>query len=318
MRNPRQDPHAPSVHELVMREADEMAREGVRPSADKLVARIGRGSKTTILKALDAWWDKALRRAVDPTPAKGIPREAYRLVLDLHERLEASIREREAARAQEVFAGQRHRLQQEADRAHRRAEQEAQRYLELKTEHVRLLEALEQQREAHAHATVRIEGLEATLGARGELIADLRADCKQLRQALDESKEAANAQREALHAAEAERLLERKAHSREQKSLEQRHRAAVKALEARLRKTASEKTREARAHAQERKAYQRLIEQSNRQISKLQEELKTTTLELHRQEKRASSLDRDLTKRTAPAGTKTRQSARTRKPRVRK
>ncbi len=51
-----------STQELVFDAADELLKEGTRPSQQNVRARIGKGSATTIHKALSSWWQQLSSR----------------------------------------------------------------------------------------------------------------------------------------------------------------------------------------------------------------------------------------------------------------
>ncbi|TXI09616.1 MAG: DNA-binding protein [Rhizobium sp.] len=69
--------------EQVFRSADELIAEGKRPTIDLIRQRLGSGSPNTVLRHLNAWWERLHRRLEAGKTNQDMPQEVYDLATGL-------------------------------------------------------------------------------------------------------------------------------------------------------------------------------------------------------------------------------------------
>ena len=96
-----------STYELVFEAADELLREGVRPSQQNVRARTGKGSATTIHKALNDWWQGLSARIYRTDENNELPEFLTSALLDIWNQAQQ--------RAQHQLFEQQKSIKEEAD-----------------------------------------------------------------------------------------------------------------------------------------------------------------------------------------------------------
>ncbi|OMH32698.1 DNA-binding protein [Motiliproteus sp. MSK22-1] len=96
-----------STYDLVFETADELLKEGIRPSQQNVRARTGKGSATTIHKALNDWWQGLSARIYPTDDSNELPEFLTSAVADIWNQAQQ--------RAQHQLLEQQKNLKQEAE-----------------------------------------------------------------------------------------------------------------------------------------------------------------------------------------------------------
>lgn len=115
-----------STVELVFEAADELLKEGVRPSQQNVRTRIGKGSATTIHRALNEWWQQLALRLQPQQEADGVPQALSQALAeiwhDAQQRARDQLSEQEAVIRQSLQK-EREQLDIQAQQAQQQAEE---------------------------------------------------------------------------------------------------------------------------------------------------------------------------------------------------
>ena len=92
-----------STRERAWLAADSLARQGIRPTADLILKELGRGSKSTVLSALNEWWPVFLQRSADSGRPDNVPPEAFDLVMQLYDQISDKVTQQAAKKARNDY-----------------------------------------------------------------------------------------------------------------------------------------------------------------------------------------------------------------------
>lgn len=304
-----------STREQTLKVAESLAKKGIKPTADMILAEIGRGSKTTVLSALNEWWPGFLRRAADTGRPDHVPPDAYNLVMSLYDKIEDAVSLREADRAKKAYETAYSELQEALESARLKVA-EAESRAEVEKDRARRdaeLAASLEKRLSRSH--VEIEGLRdqlATQAGKSEaLIATLTGKEETIRALSEARNDIANRlTKQEVEAIEREKKLQLRI-DQEKTSYEEhmmRQRAEihgltreVSAMQERLASAVKNESRERDAHAKTKheltthaanlqKELSALLASSHSEISSWREKHMLLEADLQRSQEAATSL----------------------------
>ncbi len=280
----------------VLRAADDLVLEGLRPTIDRVRVRLGRGSPNTIQEHLDTWWTKlgGRLRDIPGQEIPGLPEPVSRALAGLwnqalfsaRESLDQSLNAREHAlndRESHFAAREQKLLEKESAIAARAAAHE---------------EALTLARDQLAASNQRADRLESSVQAR-------EADVARLQRKLDEFEVEVGTLREKFE-------LAAEAHQRERLKLEERYAAAESRWLTEVDRARQQaKQLERAAKELQTKAVQAQAQHDGLQkdLVKARTELRKATASRSNLEKRLASLSQRSGKSQAKARAKSRPTA---------